>query len=336
MSLYTPSGYLDMEWIDKRNYPFNIIIGARGVGKTYSTILYELQNNTNFIYLRRTDRESDISANKNFTPLAPVCDDLEWEYNISKSKPKIITVTKSETEKVKCAVLALVNISGIRGFNGLDYDAIIFDEFIPEKHARPIRSEAEAFWNAYETVNRNRELEGLPPLKVWFLANSNNAYNPILADLGIVNKVLRMQDKHIEIMDFPKRGLQIIYPCNSPISSGKSKTALYTLVNSDYSEMAISNNFRYDSGPIVSRDLREYKPVVQIGEVCVYSHKATGKYYLSFHISGNVPKYGTSEGEMTRLRRRYGTLLEAYSMGRVEAESAQVDTTFHYITGINR
>ena len=37
---------------------------------------------------------------------------------------------------------------------------IIFAEFIPEAHERLIKNEAAALFNFYETINRNRELDG--------------------------------------------------------------------------------------------------------------------------------------------------------------------------------
>ena len=41
------------------------------------------------------------------------------------------------------------------------------------------------FFNLYETVNRNRELEGKEPVKVYMLSNSTSLDNEILAELSI-------------------------------------------------------------------------------------------------------------------------------------------------------
>ena len=67
--------------------------------------------------------------------------------------------------------MALSTFGNLRGVDFSDVDMIFFDEFVPQKNARPIKAEAEAFFNLYETVNRNRELDGRPPVRVLMLSN---------------------------------------------------------------------------------------------------------------------------------------------------------------------
>ena len=68
--------------------------------------------------------------------------------------------------------IALSVVANIRGIDFSDYDYILFDEFIPSDGERPIKREFEAFLNFYETVNRNRELEGKPAVKCFLIRAS--------------------------------------------------------------------------------------------------------------------------------------------------------------------
>ena len=95
-------------------------------------------------------------------------------------------------------MLALSTISNVRGFDATDRDVLIYDEFIPERHERPIKDEATAFFNAIETIQRNRELEGKDPLTVLCLANANELANPLFIELKLVKRAMALIRKGIE------------------------------------------------------------------------------------------------------------------------------------------
>lgn len=52
-----------------------------------------------------------------------------------------------------------------------------------------------AFLNAYETFNRNREFNGIKPITVFLLANSNNFNSDILVETKLQKKVEEMLRK---------------------------------------------------------------------------------------------------------------------------------------------
>ena len=85
----------------------------------------------------------------------------------------------------------------------------IFDEFIPERHERPIKNEGAAFLNAYETMNRNRELQGYKPIQTLCLANANDLGNPIFMELGLVSRAMRMQQTGKTMSLLRDRGIGI-------------------------------------------------------------------------------------------------------------------------------
>lgn len=322
--LYLPNGYLNIEDIDSKATPFNIIVGGRGIGKTYGALKYYYEKGETIIYMRRTGEQTKVTSTAQFTPYKKILEDLETDFEFSKSTPKALYVR----DNVVAYMIALSTFANIRGFDASDCAAIIYDEFIPEQTARPIKNEGEALLNAYETINRNRELEGKEPTKLWMLSNSNTLFSPILAELSVMKQMLKMSEKHVERVVIPERGLQIVNCSYSPISEKKSETALYRLVDTSFKEMALQNSYRQDTSRIKSMSLAPYKPVVRIGELTIYKHKSKHIYYISFHSSGNCPVYGTGEKEITRFSRTYGHIIDSFQLGYAISESIEAEYLF--------
>ena len=185
---------------------------------------------------------------------------------------------------------------------------IIWDEFIPERHERPIKNESDAFFNAYETLNRNRELNGGNPIQLLALANANDLANPMFISLGLVRKAEQMKKKGQEISLDYERGIGLFILQDSPISNKKKTTALYRLVNGgSFKEMALNNSFvDLDDTNVKSCPLIEYKPVVSVGELTIYEHKSKHNLYVSTHMSGSVDYYRIdSEVEKARFCKNY-------------------------------
>lgn len=59
----------------------------------------------------------------------------------------------------------------------------------------------------YETVNRNRELQGEKPVQVFLLGNTNNISIPILETLGLVEVIENMQRKNKKMYSNKSRAL---------------------------------------------------------------------------------------------------------------------------------
>jgi hypothetical protein len=177
----------------------------------------------------------------------------------------------------------------LRGFDAADCEILIYDEFIPEKHERPLKEEGAAFSNAYETINRNRELQGKPPLKVLCLANANNITNPIFTFLGIVDKVNAMYKRYQSVTINEKRGYAVILLTDSPISMQKKDTAIYKLTKgTDFYNMATNNDFNIDFTPALAINLIEYTPIAIVEGIAIYRHKSFPRLYATEHISGGA------------------------------------------------
>ena len=193
MGLYLSSGYLDFEKIVNYKLPFNFIIGGRGSGKTYGALKYVIDMHKKFLLLRRLQSQIDLVGKPEFSPFKAVAADMGIEIGVkSISKYNSVFI---RNEEVLGYSAALSTISNLRGFDASDVEMIIYDEFIPEPHEKPMRAEGTAFLNMYETVNRNRELKGCDPVQLIALANSNDLANAIFIELGIVDKVQKMAER---------------------------------------------------------------------------------------------------------------------------------------------
>jgi hypothetical protein len=219
----------------------------------------------------------------------------------------------------------------------MDVDEIILDEFIPEHGERPIPDEFNTFRNAYETINRNRELEGRPPIRVWLLANSNSLGNPYFIGLRIVEQIDKMIRRGITTWTDPERGLLVVNLADSPISQAKAGTALYRLTGPDeFTGMALGNEFSQESRSRQgSIPLRELIPLVAIGELEIYRHKGSRELYGSLHRSGAPEVFQTDDAGVARFRARYGWLWESYLEDRILWQSYLPELLFRKFMGEN-
>ena len=332
MGLYLPAGWVDIRAIFKHGLPFNFLIGGRGIGKTYSLLDYFLEMGTRFVYMRRTEKELRACSTDKLNPLKAINRDRGTNYRFYKESDVYSICDSEATDGSKWKAtgdaigiaVALSTFANIRGFDGTDFDVLFYDEFIPERRARPIRDEFDALMNAYETINRNREIQGKPPLILICASNSNKLDNPIFLGLGLVSKIFNMYVKEQELAVFQNRGLLVANYMRSPISERKRETALYKLTTgTEFAAMALANSFTgtADLSAARSMPLREYTPLVCYGELCLYAHKSNGSLYATTHRSGNPPTYGTGETEKKKFKIAYSWIWYEFMAGSVIFES---------------
>jgi len=304
--IYLPSGYLNIRGILSYKCTFNFIVGGRATGKTYGALSTVLEDNIKFMLMRRTQAQADLINKPDFSPFKPVCDDRHIEITTaSVSKYNAKFMLDDETIGYTCALSTIANM---RGFSAEDIKLLLYDEFIPEKHERPIKAEGAAFLNAYETMNRNRELKGKRPLTVLCLANAFDIANPIFLELGLVGIAEKMKQNGRELYIDRDKSILILLPDSSKIMKEKNNTALYKLTEgSEFKAMALNNDFIYNpTENIKSMPLREFNPVVTVGEITIYKHKSKRLYYVSEHRTGNPPTFTTDEIGLKRYIKNYG------------------------------
>lgn len=312
--LYTDTGYLNVAGILDIGTTFNFVVGARGTGKTYGILKYIYERGIKSIYLRRTQAQADIVGKADFTPFKALANDLGVSYEVVKAAKGTTLLTTDKGDLYYSA--ALSTFSTLRSFDMSDVDMIIFDEFIPEPSEKAtIKNEYEAFLNMYETVNRNRELKGGPPVKLFACANANSIINPIFIGLNLIMVTDRMIQKGDCVYTDRKRGISLIYPKNSPISEAKEQTALYKLSEgSNFNKMALENDYNIDMSDILKRPPIEYVPIINVGELCVCKHKSRGGEYLVRDrvLSGNAEYIPATEKGLLRFKEKYPRIVYNY------------------------
>lgn len=296
MGLFLKSGYVDMRYCLNFKCPFTIVLGGRATGKTFGAQLTCIEDSKIYMLMRRTQAQADLISKPDFSPVNPV---LEYLNRV----PVIESATKynglifsapdaeAETRTFHGYTGALSTFSNLRGFDGSAIDVLLYDEFIPERHERLIKNEADCFFNVYETINRNRELQGREPLTALLLSNSNSLASPILQALGLVKVLERMQEKgQVEYIN-RDRGIAIFLLNNSPISAEKANTALYkATANTDFAKMSLANEFAYDDmTDVKSISLQSgWKLFARFGDIFIYGKN--NLWYMSRHGAGQAAR----------------------------------------------
>ena len=279
--LYNSEGWVNWDYIMQQTESLISVVGARGTGKTYGCFKWLIQNNQRFIYLRRLKSQLDECKKDSGNPFKKLNTDLG--INIKPfASGGTIAFNYEEKAGLNVAVgVALSVVANLRGIDFSDYDYIVFDEFISSDGERPIKNEFQAFLNFYETVNRNRELEGKPAVKCIMLGNANRISNPYFSGWRCMKRVLNMIRGNQYVWRTDDKTRMIILLLDSPISERKQETVLYQNANNDFMRMALDNAFRTDETRIKSEPLKEYNHIVSVGEIGIYVHKSERKYYVS-------------------------------------------------------
>lgn len=289
---YTADGFIDMRALLKRERsPFIFITGARGAGKTWGAIDWAVRcEKQPFILMRRTQVQADFAGAIETSPLAANLKEDEYLEQVKTGVKNIYRIdvkkmTDGDPETVQtCYIVALSTVSSMRGIKLDQCRLLVFDEFIKEPHERPIREEFGAFKNAYETINRNRELTGEPPLRVLALSNALDLANPYYRGFGIVNEIYKLSG---EVWRDPVQGVAIYRPESRSFTDKKLKTALYQIrgaaetLGNAWAEM--------DTSAVRSMSLKGAVPICAIDHVGFY--KLHGSLYASMTVNASVPSY---------------------------------------------
>ena len=322
MELYTSGGWLDVEKINAMKYPFIFVYGGRGIGKTFgegNIIAGPGRGRT--MFLRRTKTEYDIITSKEMNTFSDYNVETGHSLEFDAQKGFSLILEGGETVGLCAALSTFSNLRG-GGFEQFGIDYLLYDEFIPERHKSKIRNESDVLMNIYETINRNRELKGADPLKLRCFANSNDIRNPIFIGLNLVTMAEKMIKRDAEMQIDTERGVVLIDCRKSPISKRKSETALYRLsAGSEFFNMAIKNEFNSGLFPSVSRRLIEYRPIVSVGEIGIYTHKSRQQLYVSSALSKTAPRFTANDTQLEMFRQRFAYLYEDFYAGRIEFES---------------
>ena len=304
MNLYDKHGWVNVPEILQNAAPFTFITGGRGIGKTYGFIKYFLENRIPFIYMRRTQIEADLQADPVTSSLTKNLSDTGRSFKADKVAKKLSRLLDPESGEEICICCALSTFSGIRGVDLSKYDYVLYDECIPEPHVKSIRMEGLALFNVYESINRNRELEGRQPLVLIGLSNSMNLANDIFMQFNLIETAEMMIQQDQEI--FTSGNIMLLILQHSPISEKKKGTVLYQSASEEYAKMAIENRFVLNDFRYVQRrKLQEYLPDWSVGDLYIYVHKSRPEYYVTFTPAklDREHVYGSNYMDLERMKR---------------------------------
>lgn len=281
MKIYNRDGWVNWEYLLNLERSFLMVVGARGIGKTYGVFRYLIGQGKPFVYLRRLQTQIDMCSSESGNPFRKLNTDLGLNI-VPTNKGKIVEFRHDDKDgDLVCVACSLSTVATIRGFDFSGYDYIVFDECVPMTTEKPIKDEFNAFLNLYETVNRNRELSGDKAVMCVMLGNANQLINPYYTGWKFTKTALKMIKGRQMVYTTPDQTRTMILLFDSPISAKKKETALYQNASDDFMSMALDNAFRTDETKIGSKPLQEYNHVVSVGEIGIYRHKSTGDYYVS-------------------------------------------------------
>lgn len=272
----------------RSNMPFQVYIGGRGIGKSYSA-LRDLAINfppeEKWIYMRRTGKEIEACSTEFGNPFKTINKDFGANIVPESGGKGAAEYFYDESDEDNPRLLgygvALSTFAGLRSMDLSDVTVTVFDEFIPEKQVKRMKAEGDALLNFYETVNRNRELQGRSPMKLILLANAIDLANPILETLGIISELENMISHGEHRRTIPQRGLYIERIGRVAVTDAKRHTALYKLANADFTNDTLNAEFLSADLTTIRKNvnLREYKPLFRFGDYVVF------KSAKNFHIT---------------------------------------------------
>lgn len=321
---YHESGYIDMGAVISAPFPIIILTGCRGLGKTYGALEYCIDNDIRFIYFRRTGRILELITDPALHVFKRLNTDRGWEIRPELSKG---VGRFWDGEKLKGYAAALSVFHNVRGFDGSDIELEIFDEFLPERNERRTFDAYSALLNSYETINRNRELEGRPPLKLLLMSNSDLIYSDIIAGLHIGDELHQMQKNGIEEKELGD--MLLLLPRAEKFTEQKSGTVLGRVAGDSYRDIAIRNKFPIeDESRIGPKPLIEYRPLASIAGITIYRHKSRPDYFVTEKRTGAPKLYEDSEADIRRFLRENPSVWRAHQKRRVYFDSLDSQTVF--------
>ena len=226
----------------------NIIIGERGVGKTYGAKKYVinrfLKKRKQFVYIRRyeTDLEASVGStidNKFFEQVKKEFPDHSFMINKSKKVRKLII------DKNVCGyALPLSAADSLKSSTYDNVDTIIYDEFMLKEGSSQhyLRNEPEIILDIIETVGR------LKDVKVFLLGNAISSTAPIMSYFNVTLPY------NSDIKTFKDGLILVNYIKNEAYREVKKNTKFGKLIDGTrYSKYAIDNEFLTDSKSFIRK-----------------------------------------------------------------------------------
>lgn len=325
-----------INWFNVKDYEpklkgTSIFIGGRGIGKTYSAFSYIIDKQP-FMYIRNTGVQIDECCTSFGNPFKKWAKDHKRVIYMKKEKEHAVILEDLGTEiKTIGYAAALSTFENMRGVDLSDVNYVIFDEFIERKKYGFAQNAAYSYF--YETVNRNRELLGEPPLVCILLSNAQKLDNPILMGRKLIPEIENMIK--LNQKTYSSKSNFVCLP-DSEVSELKKNTQFYSeILDTKIAKEALENKFAYDSFfGIKKRPLREYVGLCAIDDIYIYKHKSNGKLYACASQCLNIPTF-TSKDNFSIFYRSYGSTLDVQAaLGNLECSDFTIKSKLFEILKI--
>ena len=316
--------YYNYDRIISYNALLNILIGSRGVGKTYGAtklvIKDFLKKKRQFIYLRRYKTELSKSMKKFFTEIIKNEEFPNHTFEVHGNTFLI-------DEEVAGYGVTLSTAQQLKSSNFSDVYYIIFDEFLIESgQGYYLKDEVLAFLGLLETVGRMRDI------KVFMLANAVTEVNPyfMFFDLAL--------PYNNDIKLFKDGMILLQYLQNEAYIKAKKETKFGKLVaGTEYEDYAIDNKFTDDNRVFIEKKSGQSKfsfsfiyKDIRLGVWIDYDN---GKMFVSNDYIDNGFVFATTTADhspntlLYSIAKKYNcwnSFIENYKLGNVYFESVKI------------
>lgn len=226
----------------------NLIIGERGVGKTYGfkkhAVKRFLNKGKQFAYVRRyeTDLEASVGStndNKFFEQIRKEFPNSEFKITKSKKVRKLFI-----DGKICGYALPLSSADSLKSSTYENVDIIIYDEFMLKEGSTQhyLRNEPEIILDLIETIGRLRDI------RIYCLANAISSTCPLMSYFDITLPY------NTDIKTFKEGTIAIEYIKNEKYREVKKSSRFGKLIEgTKYGKYAIDNEFLTDSKSFIRK-----------------------------------------------------------------------------------
>jgi hypothetical protein len=226
--------YYDASLLLSYKRPFNLVVGIRGVGKTFNftkKVIDEAlsQKALSFVWVRRTFEEIKKIRNHFFDDM--IYSNFFPDYNFKVIGNEMIAIHKFKKEKFSIGMFIPLSLEAT--FTGFPFPKVkymVFDEALTKD--RYLNDEVYKLLHLTDTIFRNR------PVKVYLLGNAFSMSNPYFEHFNVRNLTDR----------FTYGKQYVIENCNYKEFSDFRKTTTFgeLVKNTEYEKFALENQFLLD------------------------------------------------------------------------------------------
>ena len=324
--------YFTLQKILSYNALINIILGERGVGKSYDAKKFVakrfLNKDEQFVYLRRYKTElKEAMKNNNFWQQILNKDDNEMKDLMNKHKFSNDKNTMFIDGKI-CGYAIPLSVANILKSSTYDkVTTIIFDEFIIDKgNYHYLQNEVIQFLDVIETVARLRNI------RVIMLGNAISITNPYFTFFNL------SLPYNTDIKTFKDGLIAVQYVKNLKYREVKKQTRFGKLIaDTEYGKYAIDNEFLRDSKSFIKKKTNGSKfyfiLCINGKNYGVWSNYNEGVIYVSNNYDPNCPVIFSinpdDHNENTLLIRCrtspfFKSIIEHYRVARLCFENQQI------------